>query len=107
MLRMQDLALPPSLRRIDHPRLMLPDLFRPILSKRLRRRVALLRRSRLFDAASYREKYGLPFWVNSGVHFCTRGWRDGFSPSRFFDTAFHLDQNPDVRTSGVNPLVHF
>ena len=31
----------------------------------------------------------------------------GYSPSRFFDALFYLDQYPDVRSSGVNPLVHF
>jgi glycosyltransferase involved in cell wall biosynthesis len=82
-------------------------MYHLLSSKRVRRHVSLAKRSPLFDAVSYRERYGLSWFSDPATHFCARGWRIGYSPSRFFDTAFYLDQYPDVRTSGVNPLIHF
>ncbi len=35
------------------------------------------------------------------------GWQSGLSPDAWFDPAYYLTQNPDVRAAGVDPLAHF
>ncbi|KAA0678252.1 glycosyltransferase [Roseomonas genomospecies 6] len=40
-------------------------------------------------------------------HFCEIGWRVGIDPSASFSTAWYLENNPDVRSSGVNPFHHY
>src|SRR5207253_7910360 len=41
------------------------------------------------------------------VHFHDIGWRQKLNPSLFFDVAFYLAANDDVRQAGVNPLLHY
>ena len=41
------------------------------------------------------------------VHFHDIGWRQKLNPSPFFDVAFYLAANEDVRRAGVNPLIHY
>jgi GT2 family glycosyltransferase len=41
------------------------------------------------------------------VHFHDVGWRQKLNPSPFFDVAFYLAANEDVRQAGVNPLLHY
>ncbi|KAG1661969.1 hypothetical protein GQR58_021234 [Nymphon striatum] len=40
-------------------------------------------------------------------HFCTKGWREGRSPSVDFDVKAYLQKNPDVERARINPLVHY
>ena len=35
------------------------------------------------------------------------GWQNGLNPDAFFDSNYYLAQNPDVRASGIAPLMHF
>ncbi len=35
------------------------------------------------------------------------GWQKGLNPDALFDSKYYLAQNPDVKASGQNPLVHF
>jgi hypothetical protein len=44
--------------------------------------------------------------INPLVHFLRWGWRDGLRPNPWFDPAWYLERNADLR-GGVNPLVHF
>jgi hypothetical protein len=37
-------------------------------------------------------------------HYDAAGWREGRDPSRAFDTATYLSQNPDVAAAQINPL---
>ena len=39
--------------------------------------------------------------------FCRGGWRDGRNPNPYFDCAYYLAHNPDVRMAGINPLLHY
>lgn len=32
---------------------------------------------------------------------------EGRKPSEKFDSSFYLEQNPDVKASGLNPLLHY
>jgi glycosyltransferase involved in cell wall biosynthesis len=40
-------------------------------------------------------------------HYLTQGWRAGRAPSFEFDGARYLDDHPDVRAAGLNPLIHY
>jgi GT2 family glycosyltransferase len=40
-------------------------------------------------------------------HFLHFGWKELRNPSYYFDVSFYLDQYPDIREAGINPLVHW
>ena len=40
------------------------------------------------------------------LHYCTSGSREGIDPSNLFDTDNYLSKYPDVKKSGLNPMVH-
>ena len=40
-------------------------------------------------------------------HFLEHGWRRNVSPSPYFDSAFYLLANEDVRKDGCNPVLHY
>ena len=40
------------------------------------------------------------------LHYCTTGNKTGIDPSNLFDTDNYLSKYPDVRESGLNPMVH-
>lgn len=73
-----------------------------------------LKRSGLFHNSYYRSqnadepilhKYMLryfPAW-----HYARYGVKRKRNPNLLFDTAFYLDNNPDVVASGMNPLLHY
>ena len=52
-----------------------------------------------------------PFVLFSGLsaakHYLFIGWKKNYNPSTRFNTSMYLDVNPDVRTAGMNPLVHY
>ena len=35
------------------------------------------------------------------------GGPEGRSPNKVFNTKYYLEQNPDVKSAGMNPLVHY
>jgi hypothetical protein len=41
------------------------------------------------------------------AHFCGFGWREGRRPNPWFEPAWYLAANADVRKSGLNPLLHY
>src|SRR5206468_8733269 len=41
------------------------------------------------------------------AHFIDFGWREGRWPNPYFDPAWYLDSNQDVRDAGYNPLLHY
>jgi GT2 family glycosyltransferase len=62
----------------------------------------------LFDAAFYAAKYGDSIGdQNPLIHYLQAGGRSGFAPNPFFDSAQYLQACPDVKASGMNPLVHY
>lgn len=72
--------------------------------------VEIIRNSGLFDVASYQSRYGgnrSRQMVNPIYHYCSEGWLQGANPSPDFDTQFYLQENPDIRDSGMNPFVHY
>lgn len=62
----------------------------------------------LFDEAYYRATYEDMRDVKRPLlAYCESGWRLGRNPSTKFDTQYYLDNNPDIRAAGVNPLLHY
>ena len=43
----------------------------------------------------------------AATHYLQEGFARGGRPNPFFDSHWYLDRNPDVRGSGLNPLLHF
>ena len=41
------------------------------------------------------------------LHYCTSGSRNGIDPSNLFDTDNYFSKYPDIKESGLNPMVHF
>ena len=41
------------------------------------------------------------------LHYCTSGSRKGIDPSNLFDTDNYFSKYPDIKESGLNPMVHF
>jgi cytidyltransferase-like protein len=40
-------------------------------------------------------------------HYLEQGWRSGHDPNELFATSDYLEAYPDVKTSGMNPFVHY
>jgi hypothetical protein len=73
-----------------------------------------LRRSGLFHNAYYKSQHaGVPFLQKyllryfPAWHYTLYGRQQQRNPNPLFDTAFYLDNNRDVVTSGMNPLLHY
>ena len=45
--------------------------------------------------------------VDPVAHYFEYGWRQHLDPSPNFSTSYYLEENPDVRDSGINPFFHF
>ena len=63
-----------------------------------------------FDKAWYLATYGegkpLIRW-RPWEYYRRRGWQKKHSPRQLFDTAWYLENNPDVRAAGMDPLEHY
>ncbi len=83
-------------------------LLTPLLSRvRIFRDRRRLLRSGLFDARWYLATSGLGRGVDPATHFLTVGGKAGRDPNPLFDTAWYVEQNPDVAREGANPLLHY
>ena len=69
----------------------------------------LVRASGLFNAEWYRLAY--PVVMRDGIdpldHFLRHGAAHRLSPGPSFDSARYLDEHPNARSTGLNPLVHY
>ncbi len=78
-------------------------------ANRLRGEIEILRESPLLDPVWYRNTYpdfrDAP--VDAARHYLEYGAREGRDPSPLFNTKLYLNQNPEVASSGMNPLVHY
>ncbi len=75
----------------------------------LRSDLILLRNTEYFDVNYYRTYY-LNFSrkrIYPYLHYLLYGGFVGCDPSPNFDSSFYLSSNPDIKESGLNPLVHF
>ncbi len=77
----------------------------------LRREMALIEKSGLFDASWYTSQY--PDVAQKGprlspvLHYLLSGAGEGRDPNPFFDTSWYLERYPDIVRAGLNPLVHY
>ena len=76
---------------------------------RLRRDLAVIERSRLFDEPWYLAQY--PDVARAGIeprlHYLLIGAAEGRDPHPLFDSSWYLERNSDVVRAGLNPLVHY
>ncbi len=80
----------------------------PLSRAALEKEAAAIAESGLFDEAYYRRQYGdMQAAERPLLAYCETGWRLGRNPSADFDTQYYLDTNPDIRSAGVNPLLHY
>lgn len=82
------------------------DPLRKAILGHTRRDAKLLFQSGLFDRAFYASQIGARE-NPTPIHFLTKGWRRGLSPSPFFDAVFYLRTYADVKNAGWNPMVHY
>lgn len=62
----------------------------------------------LFDPTYYSSKTNdKKVKINSLLHYMYSGRYKGLSPSPWFDIKYYLNNNKDVRRSGIEPLYHF
>lgn len=74
-----------------------------------KRHIALIQRSVYFDETYYRNQFFDADFVNisPAEHYLTIGYKEGANPSPYFSTQLYLDDNPDVKAIGMNPLLHY
>lgn len=77
--------------------------------RRYRRRMKLIRRSKLFQADWYKSQYPEVDFslISPEEHFDRYGWKEGKDPSPLFSTNAYLEYHEDVKWHGDNPLVHY
>ena len=63
--------------------------------------------SGLFDAEYYSKKYCINDDMDPIVHYLKFGSSRGYNPSPSFDINYYLENNPQARTSGLDPFVFF
>ena len=64
-----------------------------------------IKKTDYFDEEFYKNTYDIK---GDGLsHYLTTGYKNGYYPSLKFDGNLYLEMNPDVKQSGVNPLVHY
>ncbi|MBR2273454.1 MAG: hypothetical protein IJ864_01275 [Alphaproteobacteria bacterium] len=74
-----------------------------------KRHIALIQQSVYFDEKYYRSQFPEQRFadISSAEHYLTQGWHDNKNPSPYFSTAGYLEENPDVKDIGMNPLLHY
>lgn len=63
--------------------------------------------SGLFDPDWYAARYPDTRHVDAADHYLLHGAAEGRQPSPIFNATAYLDQNPDVRHVGANPIFHW
>ncbi len=68
----------------------------------------ILNESDLFDAEYY-IKNNAPFALGMDPinHYLQKGAKEGYNPSKYFDTNWYINTYNDVKNSGLNPLIHY
>ncbi|WP_031579863.1 glycosyltransferase [Ruminobacter sp. RM87] len=82
-------------------------LVRSMSSQDLIKHYELCSKSSFFDPVWYSKEYALDSSVDPVMHYLALGGKQGFNPSKFFDSKYYLNNNPDVKHSGICPLVHY
>lgn len=77
--------------------------------KEMKKDIALLYTSNLFDAKWYLECYDdvVASGLDPAVHYLKFGFKEGRQPGPNFDGNWYLRHYSDVAKKGANPLIHF
>ena len=73
----------------------------------LAEQASYIRASLFFDEKWYKEHYGFGEYLDAAAHYLTKGWLENKDPSPLFSTQEYLELYPEVKNSGLNPLLHF
>lgn len=70
--------------------------------------VILVKKSGIFDSDYYRSfAVDLDGYTDEVHHYLEKGFLNGWDPCLYFSSLWYLDQNRDVKESGLNPLIHY
>jgi GT2 family glycosyltransferase len=69
--------------------------------------IALLRRSNLIDDEYYKHNNSKRMSTDVAEDYFYSGCKKGANPSYLFNTLHYVNQNSDVQTANVQPLVHY
>lgn len=72
--------------------------------------ILVLRKSRLFRKMWYWRHYWrdlLKSKLSAEEHYLTIGFKEGKNPSHKFNNNFYLNTYPDIKSCGMNPLIHY
>lgn len=61
----------------------------------------------LFNEEFYKNHYSSYYSGDGLEHYLFYGYKKGFAPSLDFNSFRYLEEYPDVKKSGLNPLVHY
>ncbi|GAP39478.1 DUF4422 domain-containing protein [Flexilinea flocculi] len=72
-----------------------------------KRNIKAIKNSNLFDEKWYQDKYLYNSDQNPVLHFLEHGTEEGIDPSPNFSTKEYYLKNPDVKSLGMNALLHY
>lgn len=61
----------------------------------------------IVDEKWYKNIYHLDDSISASKHYHSIGWKEGKSPNPYFDGEKYLKRYPDVKESGMDPLLHY
>lgn len=67
----------------------------------------ILINSSLFNEEWFVNEYSIPENIDPVIYFLENCINLNLNPSKDFDSGWYLDEYPDVKKSGMNPLVHY
>jgi FkbM family methyltransferase len=107
--RIHALLAPRNSRRARALRMLVAPAVGIASSLRLRRELALIRASGLFDEAWYmaNNRDVAEAKADPARHYLQFGGFEGRDPGPRFSSMWYVESNPDVKAAGANPLVHY
>ncbi|WP_296790766.1 hypothetical protein [uncultured Methanobrevibacter sp.] len=87
----------------DAYRLPLPYKYDP----KYKKDYSIIYNSEMFDETWFYEKYEIPSDIDPIIFFLENCEKQQLNPSPKFDTKWYLNEYPDVKKSGENPLIYF
>ncbi|SFG13205.1 4Fe-4S single cluster domain-containing protein [Lachnospiraceae bacterium C7] len=69
--------------------------------------VNAIRCSLFWDESWYKKTYNISDDINALNHYIVEGYKMGYDPSPLFSGEKYYENNPDVKSEGINPLVHY